>query len=156
MVLAPGWNVLTTDPQEVIQHFLNRLNYPIKPRTVRQFLKTPYQIQTNTHFNTLQLFPIQTAKIYDIDSAMLTLHDDVTPSIVELCREWQRIKIWFVLYVRSESSNHLDDPLKTFTGHIPVTHLIFLHLQPEVAADRSTPHYSGLSRLSERLFEANA
>ena len=87
---------------------------------------------------------------------MLALHDDVTPSIVELCREWQGIKVWPVLYVRYESANPLDDPFKTFDAHIPVAHSIFLRQQPELDADRSNPHYPGVSRLAERLLQANA
>ena len=41
----------------------------------------------------------------DLDRTMVALHDDVTPTIENLCQELHGIKVWPVLFVRFESAN---------------------------------------------------
>ena len=48
---------------------------------------------------------------------MLALHDDITPTIESMCREWQGLKVWPVLFVRYESANPLDELFKIFDAH---------------------------------------
>ena len=87
---------------------------------------------------------------------MVALHDDVTPTIETLCQEWHGIKVWPVRFVRYESANPLDEHFKNFDAHLPVAHSIFLYYQPELYANRSSPYYSDIQRLAQRLLEANA
>ena len=156
MALPPGWNVLTGDPMEVVRHFLNRLNNSIQSRPLREFWSEPYQILTNDHFRTLQFSPKDSAPIYDLDRAMQALYHDATPSIETLCREWQGIKVWPVLYVRYESANPLDEHYKHFDAHLPVSHSIFLYHQPELYTNHTNPYHPGIERLIEKLLAANA
>ena len=157
MALQPGWNWRTGDIQELIQHIFNnasRFNQPRQPR--RKFWSEPYQTQYNQYFKSVQFNPIDTAPVHDLDSALVALHDDVSPTIESLCREWQGIKVWPVLFVRYESANPLDEPFKIFDAHLPATHSICFHYQPELYANRSNPHYPAIQRLANRLLEANA
>ena len=156
MALPPGWNVLTGDPQEVVRHFLNRLSNSIQPRPLREFWSEPYQILTTDHFRTLQFSPIVSAPLYDLDRAMQALYHDATPSIETLCREWQGIKVWPVLYVRYESANPLDEHYKHFDAHLPISHSIFLYHQPELYTNHTNPYHPGIDRLIEKVLAANA
>ena len=142
--------------QELIQHVFNiasRPNLPRKP--LRKFWSEPYQTQYNQYFKSLQFNNIDTAPVHDLDRAMVALHDDVSPTIDSMCREWQGIKVWPVLFVRYESANPLDKPFKIFDAQLPATHSIFLHYQPELYANRPNPHYPAIQRLAQRRLEAN-
>ena len=57
---------------------------------------------------------------------------------------------------RYESANQLDESFKMFNAHLPVAHTIFLHSQPKLISNQTKPHLSGISRLAERILEANA
>ena len=108
MALPPGWNWRTGDIQELIQHVFNIASRPNQPRQpLCKFCSKPYQALYNQYFKSLQFYPIDTAPVHDLDRAMVALHDEVTPTIESLCREWQGIKVWPVLFVRYESANPL-------------------------------------------------
>ena len=127
------------DPQILIQHFLNNLRRTIHTPPLRKFWTPPTQILTNPHFRTLQFYPLDSVPIFDLDRATQAFYNDITPSIESLCREWQGIKVWTVLYVRYESANPLDEHYKNFDAHIPISHSIFLYHQPELIQKSHKP-----------------
>ena len=63
---------------------------------------------------------------------MLAIHDDITLTIESLCREWEGVKVWLVLFARYESAHPLDEPFKIFNAHLPASYSIFLHYQPKL------------------------
>ena len=126
--MPPGWNWRTGDIQELIQHVFNIASRPNLPRqSFRKFWSEPYQTEYNHYFKSLQFNPIDTGSVHDLDCAMVPLHDDVTPTIESMCREWQDLKLWPVLFVWYESANPLDEPLKIFDADLSATNSIFLH-----------------------------
>ena len=146
MALPLVWNWRTGDIQELIKHVFNiasRHNQHTQP--LRKFWSEPYQTQNNQYFLSLQFNSIDTAIVHDLDRAMVAFHDDVTLTIESLCREWQGINLLFVLYIRYESANPLDEPFKIFDAHLFATHSIFFQYQPERYANRSNSHYPAIS-----------
>ena len=133
------------------------INYKILPpiKSKREFWTERYQIDSNANFKIYHFNPIWTAVINNLDSAMAALPTDLTLTITNLCRLWHGIKVLPVLYVRYESANPLDESFKMFNAHLPVTHTIFLHNQPELNSNHANPHFAGISRLAKRILEAN-
>ena len=89
MDLPAGWNRLTGNVRKLFEHIWNnarRQNQPQQP--LLKFWLEPYQTQYNQYFKSLQFSPTETAPVHDLDRAMLALHDDITPTIESLCREW--------------------------------------------------------------------
>ena len=131
-----------------------RILPPIKLK--REFWSEPYQIESNTNFKIYPCNPIATAIINDLNCAMAALSNDLISTITTLCRIWHGIKVWPVLYVRYESANPLDENFKIFNAYLPVAHTIFIHSQPELNLNRTNTHFAKISRLAERISEANA
>ena len=142
----PGFNPLTVDIHQVIQNFINSTRrqppHQLQQRQQPpqwQFWTEPFQSSSNSHFKTLQFRPISNAPIHDLDRAMSSLPQDITPTIKKLCRDLQGVKVWPVLFVRYESANPLDEPFKIFDSHLPVSHSIFFQNQPEVGLQLRNP-----------------
>ena len=115
MALPPGWNWQTGDIQELIQHILNNDSRPNQLRQpLRKFWSEPYQTQYNQYFKSLQFNPTDTAPVHELDRAMVAVHDDVTPTIESLCREWQGIKVWPVLFFSVRVTKTTWRTLKNF------------------------------------------
>ena len=156
MALPPGWNWRTGNVQKLFEHIWNNARRPNQPRQIFcKFWSKPYQSQYNQYFKSFQFDLIETALVHDLDRALRTLHDDIKLTIESLCREWQGVKVWPVLFVLYESANPLYEPFKIFDA-TTCSSFHFFHYQPELYANRSHNHYPAIQRLAQRLFSANA
>ena len=123
---------------------------------IREFWNEPVQILSNLNFKIFQFIPLPTVPFNDLDRAMAALFKDMIYTIESLCKEWQGVKVWPILFVRYESANPLDEHFKTFDAYLPASHSVFLYNHPELYANQNNPYTDGLNRIAKRLLEANA
>ena len=138
MALPTGWNCRTGNVQELFENSWNNAihqNQPRQPR--RKFFSEPIRFSTISISNPFSLTR-SAQPLFTTSTAPWSLFIMMLPplSTIEfLYREWQRIKVWPVLFVRYESANPLDKLFKMFDAHLLATHSIFLHYQPELYAN---------------------
>ena len=88
---------------------------------VCEFWSEPKQKESNQNYKNFQFTPIPTVSFNDLDCAMTALPIDLFNTIEAQCRDWHGVKVWFVIFVRYESANPLDEHFNTFDAHLPVS-----------------------------------
>ena len=156
MALPPGWNWLTGNVQELFEHIWNNARRPNQAQQpLLKFWSEPIRHNTISISN-LYSFPQPKQPPFTTWTAPC-LHS-MTILLLQSSHCVVNGKASKCGPCFSSGTNQLifsTSPLKS-DAHLPATHFIFLHYQPELYANRSNPHYPGIQRLAQRLLEANA